>query len=58
MVKITSICYLITLALISLLISSCSAVEGIFKAGMDFGIFIVIAVILIIVVVVVRIRKK
>jgi hypothetical protein len=46
----------ILLSLITL--SSCSAIEGIFKAGMGFGIFIVVFIIVLIVVVVMRFNKK
>jgi len=44
--------------LISLGISSCSVVGGIFKAGMDFGIFMVILVVVIIAFIVFRLRRK
>jgi len=43
---------------LSTLISSCAAIAGIFKAGMGFGIFIVIAVILVIVFVIMKTRRK
>ncbi len=39
-------------------LSSCDAIGGIFKAGMGFGIFIVIAVIVLIVGLVMKIGKK
>ncbi|MBC7381939.1 MAG: phosphatidate cytidylyltransferase [Bacteroidia bacterium] len=39
---IPTLCY-------ALLLSSCSAIAGIFKAGMGFGIFIVVAVIALII---------
>ncbi len=39
-------------------ISSCSAIAGIFKAGMGFGIFIVIALLVIGVVIAVRSGKS
>jgi hypothetical protein len=39
------------------LLSSCDAIAGIFKAGMGFGIFIVLFVIVLIVVLLLR-RKK
>jgi hypothetical protein len=46
------------LILSTLLLTSCSAIEGIFKAGMGVGIFIVVAVIAIIVFVAMRFGKK
>jgi hypothetical protein len=39
------------------LLSSCDAIAGIFKAGMGFGIFIVLFVIILIVILVLRRRK-
>lgn len=48
----------IALLFISFLFTSCEVVEGIFKAGMGLGIFIVIAVVLIIVFVISRFSKK
>jgi hypothetical protein len=42
----------------TLFLTSCSAIEGIFKAGMGVGIFIVIAIIAIIVFVAMRFSKK
>ena len=54
----------ISLQLISLLFfcifafSSCSTIEGIFKAGMGVGIFIVVAIVALIVFVAMRIGKK
>ncbi len=44
--------------LFSFLLSSCAAIEGIFKAGMGVGIFIVIVIIGIIVAIVMRIGKN
>ena len=44
--------------LIALTASSCSAITGIFKAGMGFGIFIVILIIVVIVALVMRSNKK
>lgn len=38
--------------------SSCSVITGIFKAGMGFGIFIVVAIIILIVVLIAKTRKK
>ncbi|CAH0335994.1 hypothetical protein FVB9288_01666 [Flavobacterium sp. CECT 9288] len=49
---------IIPLVLISFFFTSCSVVEGIFKAGMGVGIFIVIAVIAMIVWIISRITKK
>lgn len=44
--------------IMSLIVSSCGVVSGIFKAGMDFGIFIVIAILIVIVYIVIKVRKK
>jgi len=44
-------------ALLMILLSSCEAIGGIFKAGMGFGIFIVLFVIILIAVLLFR-RKK
>jgi hypothetical protein len=44
--------------LISFLVSSCSVVGGIFKAGMGFGIFIVVAVIIAIIAVAIWLMKS
>lgn len=49
---------LLTVLLFSLLCSSCEAIEGIFKAGMGFGIFIVIAVIVVIIIIISKLGKK
>ncbi len=49
---------IIPLVLISFFFTSCSVVEGIFKAGMGVGIFIVIAVIAVIVWIISQITKK
>ena len=43
---------------ITFLLSSCEAIAGIFKAGMGFGIFIVIAIIGIIIFLVVRMGRS
>lgn len=48
----------ITLLFISFLFTSCEVIEGIFKAGMGFGIFIVIAIIVVIVFVIGKMTKK
>lgn len=37
--------------------SSCSVITGIFKAGMGFGIFIVVAIIILVVVLIAKARK-
>lgn len=42
----------------TVMLSSCSAIEGIFKAGMGVGIFIVVAIIALIVFVAMRFGKK
>jgi len=44
--------------LLSSMTISCSMVGDIFKAGMNFGIFIVIAIIVVIIVIVMRVSKK
>ena len=49
---------IIPLFLISFLFTSCSVIEGIFKAGMGVGIFIVVAVIAIIIWILSRFMKK
>lgn len=50
--------FTLTLLFLSSLLNSCAAIGGIFKAGMGFGIFIVIAVILIIAFIAMRANKK
>jgi hypothetical protein len=49
---------LLIIVLIALSVSSCEAIAGIFKAGMGFGIFLVIAVIAGILFLVFRSGKK
>lgn len=44
--------------LISFTLSSCEAISGIFKAGMGFGIFIVIAIVGIVVFIAMRAGKN
>jgi hypothetical protein len=44
--------------MLSTLLTSCEAIAGIFKAGMSFGIFIVIAIIAVILVVVMKSGKN
>lgn len=56
--KQTTLLSVFSLLLFSFMLGSCAAIEGIFKAGMGFGIFIVIAIIVIIVAVILRIGKK
>lgn len=46
------------LLLISFTLSSCEAISGIFKAGMGFGIFIVIAIVGIVVFIAMRAGKN
>ncbi len=41
-----------------MLLTSCSAIEGIFKAGMGVGIFIVVAIVALVVFVAMRFGKK
>jgi predicted small secreted protein len=49
---------LFAVLLVSLFVSSCSAIAGIFKAGMGFGIFIVVVIIVIIAVIAMKAGKK
>jgi hypothetical protein len=49
---------LLGLFAVTFLLSSCEAIAGIFKAGMGFGIFLVIAVVLIIVFIAMKAGKK
>ena len=53
--RITSI---FSLIFMSLIVSSCSAIEGIFKMGMSFGIFLVLAILVIVVFIIMQIRKS
>ena len=46
------------LMLISLTLSSCEAIAGIFKAGMGVGIIIVIAIVAIVVFIVMKVGKN
>jgi len=48
----------LSLLLLLVTISSCSVIAGVFKAGMEFGIFMVLAVLVIIVFIIMRLRKK
>lgn len=47
-----------TFIFIAFFFSSCDVVEGIFKAGMSFGIFIVIAIIALIIFIIAKISGK
>ena len=47
-----------TLLIISLAVSSCTAIGEIFKAGMSFGIFIVVATIVVVIIIALRFGKK
>ena len=46
------------LSLLSILVSSCSAIAGIFEAGMGFGMFMVLAVFVIIAFIILRFRQN
>jgi uncharacterized membrane protein len=46
-----------TLAFMLFFLSSCSAIEGIFKAGLYVGIFAIIAILVIIVFIYMKVRK-
>lgn len=56
--KIQSLLGIIPMFLLLFLITSCDAIEGIFKAGMGFGILILIAVLVVIIGIVVKLGKK
>ena len=45
------------LLVLSLLFGSCSVVEGVFKAGMGFGIFIVVVIIVVVLLVMLANKK-
>lgn len=49
---------IVPLFLISFLFTSCEVIEGIFKAGMGVGIFIVIAVIAVIIFIISKFSKR
>ena len=49
---------ILILVITSLTVSSCSAIGEIFKAGMSFGIFIVVAIIVVVVILILRFRKR
>lgn len=46
------------LLMLALMVSSCTAIAEIFKAGMGFGIFFALAVLVVIVFIIMRFRKK
>lgn len=50
--------HILILPLLMSLLSSCEAIAGIFKAGMGFGIFIVVAIIIAIIAIVIRFNKQ
>ena len=56
--KNSNLSFVLAFALLSISLASCEAIAGIFKAGMGFGIFLVVAVILLIVGLIVRVLKK
>lgn len=56
--KNTNLFRAITLLIISFLFTSCEVIEGIFKAGMGFGIFIVVAILVVIVYIIGKLTKK
>lgn len=49
---------LLSVILFAVLFSSCSAIAGIFKAGMGFGIALVVIVIVVILAIVAKVGKK
>ncbi|MFN0189309.1 MAG: phosphatidate cytidylyltransferase [Bacteroidia bacterium] len=56
--KIVNLIPALTLFILSTLLTSCGVIEGIFKAGMVFGIFFVIAIIAVIIFIVMKAIKK
>ena len=56
--KIINLIPSLTLFMLSTLLTSCGVVEGIFKAGMGFGIFFVVAIIAVIIFLVMKAGKK
>jgi hypothetical protein len=56
--KHRSIYTLATVFCLSFLFTSCDLVEGIFKAGMGFGIFIVLAVAVAVVAIIMKVGKN
>jgi hypothetical protein len=49
---------LLVLLISALIFNSCSAVEGIFKAGMSVGVFVVVAFIVVIFFIIYKMRSK
>lgn len=47
----------LSLVMLAMLLSSCEAIAGIFKAGVGVGVFIVIAIIVVIVLIAMRAKK-
>ena len=56
--KKTNLLTLVMLFSLMFFLNSCEAIEGIFKAGMGFGIFIVVALIVVIVFIISKLGKK
>lgn len=56
--KTANLPYFLLIIFLGTLLSSCEAIGGIFKAGMGFGIFVVIAVVVLIIGLVMKIGKK
>ncbi|CAN5901103.1 hypothetical protein BH11BAC7_BH11BAC7_15630 [soil metagenome] len=56
--RATKILSALVLLLLSMSMSSCAVVGGIFKAGMGVGIFLVVLVIVVVIVLIVRSGKK
>ena len=56
--KIAHLPHLLVFMLLGTLLTSCEAIGGIFKAGMGFGIFVVIAVVVLIIGLAMKIGKK
>ena len=48
----------LSLSLLAFTLSSCSAIAGIFEAGMGFGMYLVLAVFVIIAFIILRYRQK
>ncbi len=56
--KKVNVLNVIALFLLSLLVTSCEVIEGIFEAGVGVGIFIVVAVIVLIVFIISKLTKR
>ncbi|WP_284653050.1 hypothetical protein [Flavobacterium terrisoli] len=56
--KYRHLCTVATVLCLSFFFSSCELVEGIFKAGMGFGIFIVLAVAVAVVAIIIKVGKN